>query len=89
MRLADIFEDSALRDQVANAEQDARERLARLTPAQREILPLLCDGKLAKQVAFERGISIRTAENHRQAIFARVGVKTLSELTRLLLLGGG
>lgn len=88
MRLQDLFDDEPTRLMVAKAEEDARNRLARLTPMQRAILPLLCDGKMSKVVAHEIGVSTRTAEAHRAAIFERVGVRTLPELTKLLLLGG-
>jgi FixJ family two-component response regulator len=51
MRVANLFHDKDVRAAVAAQEQDAIERLARRTPKQRELLPLLVEGRLNKQVA--------------------------------------
>jgi FixJ family two-component response regulator len=88
MRLSDLFDDPEVRAAVSRAEQDARERYNRLTPQQKVILPLLTDGLLNKEVAHELGISQRTVENHRAGIMERTECKSVSELTRLLMLAG-
>lgn len=89
MRLSDLFDDLQTKALVIQAEQDARDRINRLTPQQRAIVPLITDGLLSKQIAHSIGVSQRTVENHRAAIMLRTGCKTIPELTRLLLLGGG
>ncbi len=88
MRLHHLFDDPSTRRVVANAENDAIERMARLTPRQRQILDLIVDGRLNKVAAQELGISTRTLENHRSELIARTGVKNFAELVRLAILAG-
>ena len=88
MRLADLFDDLQTKALVMKAEQDARDRLNRLTPQQRVIVPLMTDGLLSKQIAHAIGISQRTVENHRLEIMRRSDCRTIPELTRLLMLAG-
>ncbi len=61
------------------------ERLARLTPREREVMDLLVHGKLNRQVADELGISPRTVEVHRAAIKQKLHVQSLSDMVRLAL----
>jgi len=61
------------------------ERLARLTPREREVMDLLVQGKLNRQVAEELGISPRTVEVHRAAIKQKLEAKSLSDIVRLTL----
>lgn len=46
----------------------------KLTPRQREIVSLVSQGFAAKQVARQLGISVKTVENHKTKIFAKLGV---------------
>jgi len=62
-----------------------KERLARLTPREREVMDLLVHGKLNRQVADDLGISPRTVEVHRAAIRQKLGVQSLSDMVRLTL----
>jgi len=64
---------------------DATERIARLTPREREILALIVAGGPNKNIAADLGLSQRTIENHRAAIMKKTGVKSLPALTRLAL----
>lgn len=54
--------------------------LARLSPRERDVLGRLGAGMLAKQIAADLGISIRTVEQHRASIKKKFGVRTLAEL---------
>jgi two-component system, LuxR family, response regulator FixJ len=62
---------------------ELRERLARLTPAERHILTLLAEGKPNKQIANELDLSLRTVENRRHEILAKMEAGSLAELIRL------
>jgi DNA-binding NarL/FixJ family response regulator len=53
-----------------------------LTGRQREILQLIAEGKLGKEIAHQLGISIKTVEFHRGRIMARLGVHSAAELVR-------
>lgn len=55
-----------------------------LTPRQREVLGLLLLGRSMTQIARELGISEHTVNDHRKAIYTRVGVTSRSELAALL-----
>lgn len=64
----------------------ALKALAQLTPREREVVDLLVEGKVNKQVATELDISVRTAEAHRANIMKKLQVKALPALVRLVLL---
>jgi DNA-binding CsgD family transcriptional regulator len=55
-----------------------------LTPRQREVLGLLLLGRSMIQIARELGISEHTANDHRKAIYTRIGVSSRSELAAFL-----
>ena len=91
-RLIDlIFEGirlSADRSARRAAQAAARERIARLTPREREVLVYLVEGMLNKVIADRLGISPRTVELHRSHIMDKAEVGSLSELVRLALKAG-
>lgn len=57
-----------------------------LTKRQRQIMELVIEGKLNKQIAYELNISISTVEVHRANVMRKMGVKTLAELIKINLL---
>jgi two-component system, LuxR family, response regulator FixJ len=62
---------------------DAAERIALLSPREREVLNLLVAGKPNKLIARDLGLSPRTVEVHRARLMARLGVGSLAEAVRL------
>jgi two-component system CheB/CheR fusion protein len=68
--------------------ENATERLARLTPREREIMDLVILGRPNKIIAEDLGISQRTVESHRAAVMKRTGAKSLPDLVRLVMAGG-
>jgi DNA-binding NarL/FixJ family response regulator len=64
-------------------------RLARspkgLTVRQLEILQLIADGRLSKEIAHILGISIKTVDFHRARIMARLGARSVAEVIRIAL----
>lgn len=58
---------------------------ASLTRRQQEISALLATGLNNKEIANRLGISRRTVEDHRGAIYERLGVRNAVELTRKVL----
>jgi FixJ family two-component response regulator len=58
-------------------------RLARLTPREREVLALLLEGRLNKQVACELGIAEKTIKIHRARVMEKMEVHSLVELARV------
>jgi FixJ family two-component response regulator len=59
------------------------ERLARLTPREREVLNKIMEGLLNKEIAYELGISERTIKAHRRQIMEKMGTKSIVHLTRM------
>ena len=77
-----------LRIDKARAEIQARsremgERMAQLTPREREVLEGVFEGKLTKVIAYELGISQRTAETYRHLIMQKLQAGSIAELVRL------
>ena len=62
---------------------DLRQRLARLTPREREVLPLVVSGLLNKQAAAELDISEITLQIHRGNIMKKMEAESLAELVRM------
>ncbi len=61
----------------------AAERMASLSPRERDVLELLVEGKQNKTIAHELGLSPRTVEMHRARMMERLGAKSLSKAVRL------
>lgn len=73
----------------AHAQQiAAQERLATLTPREREILHHVVAGKPNKQIAFELGKSEQTVKIHRGRVMQKTGIDSLPDLVRLAQLAG-
>jgi FixJ family two-component response regulator len=62
---------------------DIEQRLASLTPREREVLDLLVEGLLNKQVAAELGTVEKTVKVHRARVMAKMKVRSLTALVRL------
>jgi FixJ family two-component response regulator len=62
---------------------DLRQRLATLTPREREVLPLVVSGFLNKQAAAELGISTITLQIHRGSVMKKMGAASLADLVRM------
>ena len=60
-----------------------RERLATLTPREREVLHHVVSGKLNKQIAGDLGIVEKTIKVHRAHVMEKMGARSLAELARM------
>ncbi len=56
-----------------------------LTPRQREVLQLIAEGRIAKEIAGILNISVKTVEFHKTSISQALGLRTTAELTRYAL----
>ncbi|MBB5700116.1 response regulator transcription factor [Sphingomonas yantingensis] len=61
----------------------ARDRTAKLTPRERQVLDLLAEGHPNKVVADRLGLSTKTVEDHRAAVLAKTGANGLAALIAL------
>lgn len=90
------FRDQDMLDAVARAlEHDRQRRRAEttisgvralfdgLTPREREIMALVTDGLMNKQIAAEVGLSLITVKIHRGHIMKKMGAKTFADLVRM------
>ena len=76
------------RDRRAHAaralKQDALDRLARLTPRERQVCDLVATGMLNKQIAAELGAAEKTIKCHRGRVMEKLEVGSVAELVRLV-----
>ena len=56
--------------------------LERLTKREKEVLKLIVEGKSSKEIADLLSISKRTAENHRNNLMKKLGMKKMTDLVR-------
>jgi len=59
-------------------------RMARLTPREREVLALLVEGRLNKQVACELGVAEKTIKVHRARVMEKMEAHSLVDLVRVI-----
>jgi FixJ family two-component response regulator len=94
--LAKPFRDQDLLDAVAAAIQgdqnrreqehvisDLRAHFESLTPREREIMALVVDGLMSKQIAARIELSEITVKVHRSHLMRKMGAKTVAELVRM------
>lgn len=62
---------------------DARQRLARLTPREHEVLLQVIAGRLNKQIAAALGASEKTIKVHRGRVMHKLDVQSVADLVRL------
>ena len=85
--LLDAVQDALKRDRAARRERAevevVRARLTKLTPREREVLPLLVTGMLNKQIGYDLGITERTVKVHRARVLEKMQAGSVAELVRL------
>ena len=76
---AALARDAAARDSLANRSH-LQAQLRQLTEREREVMALILEGKLNKQIAEALDISIKTVEVHRARVLEKMAVKSAVEL---------
>ncbi|MGO9803010.1 MAG: response regulator transcription factor [Steroidobacteraceae bacterium] len=67
-------------------QQDAiRDRIASLTPREREVLQLIVRGLASKVMAEEMHLSKRTVELHRSRVMGKMGANSIAQLVRMFM----
>ena len=76
------------RDRRAKADRseatEARRRIERLTPREREVLELVVAGKMNKQIAAQLGTAEQTVKQHRGRVMRKLEVDSVADLVRVV-----
>jgi DNA-binding NarL/FixJ family response regulator len=62
--------------------------LTTLTPKEKEVLQLIAEGKLTKEIAFDLNLSVKTVEKHRYNIMDKLKIHSVAELTKFAIIEG-
>lgn len=68
--------------------QQTEDPFDRLTAREREVLQMLADGKVAKEIATELDVSIYTVDAHRGRILKKLGLHSATELVKFAMRKG-
>jgi two-component system response regulator NreC len=71
-----------LADQVQQPERELGDPYGELSSREREVLHLMADGLTTKEISKRLEISVKTAENHRGRVLAKLGLRNSAELVR-------
>ena len=72
-----------VRETVQQAAAKSSRSIVELTGRQRQILQLVAEGRQSKDIAEILRVSLKTVEFHRSRLLAKLGARTVAELTRL------
>lgn len=61
------------------------ERLARLTPREKQVMERVVSGRPNKQIAAEFGVSIKAVEAHRARVMRKMQAESLAELVQMVM----
>jgi len=65
--------------------KEMRNGISRLSTREKEVFPLLADGKTVKEISRILGISTKTVESHKYNIMEKLNVESVAELTKIAL----
>lgn len=68
----------------AGARADLDRRLASLSQREAEVMRLMLEGQMNKQIGDSLSIAIRTVEVHRSRVMAKMGARNIADLARVL-----
>jgi len=68
--------------------QKLLKRMSRLTPRERELISMLAAGKTSKEIASALTVSVKTVDNHRAHLLAKLDASNVAELAALAVRAG-
>ncbi|MBP6736703.1 MAG: response regulator transcription factor [Rhodobacteraceae bacterium] len=69
---------------ISGARRDVERRRASLSAREAEVMALMLQGQLNKQIGDSLGIAMRTVEAHRSRVMAKMGARNIAELAGIL-----
>ena len=84
-KIRSALSQNAEQRQIREEKQVILDRLAELTPREREIMDRMIAGQANKVIAIELNISQRTVEIHRSRVMHKMGTHSLAQLVRMVL----
>lgn len=84
-RVESALEEDREQREISTRRASIEERLATLTPREREVMEEILRGKLNKVIAADLDLSTRTVEVHRARILEKLQARNGSEMVRLVL----
>lgn len=78
----------ALAERLQHPERPVDDPYGSLTGREREVLHLIAEGMTTKEVARRLGIGVKTAENHRGRVLAKLGLRNTAEVVRYAIAKG-
>ncbi len=82
-RVHDALQQYRAQRAAADEKDDLVRRYELLTPRERQVMALVVEGKLNKQVASELGLSPKTIEVHRSHAMSKMCAKSFADLVRM------
>ena len=76
------YASKVLADQVQQPQKISDDPYGALSSREREVLHLMVDGLTTKEISRRLEISVKTAENHRGRVLAKLGMRNSAELVR-------
>ena len=83
-RIHEALQLDSERSESRQEEIGIRERIASLTPREKEVMHKVVDGCANKVIALDLGVSQRTIELHRARVMHKMGVRSLADLVKLV-----
>ena len=87
-RIREAIERDRLHREALARQENARRRVAQLTPREREVMLAVVAGRSNKQIAKDLQLSHRTVEVHRARLMEKTRVRSLTELIELAVSAG-
>jgi len=81
--IKEACERAIVNDDVHSRRREATERFEALTPREQQVMNLMVQGNMNKEIASTLGVSIRTVEVHRSKVMQKMKVQSLPELVRI------
>lgn len=80
--LSSTIADMVVRNYSHLVEKEDSSAFSILTTREREVLQFLVEGRTAKEIANQLGLSLKTIETHRQRIMNKLNIHSLAQLTK-------